>query len=115
MYTKEDVTKQVLAFNEDVEERGGLGIPTHMIDGLASYIAEGREPGGFLASIFKNDLCGAVSSADETNIGRLRSYVRFLQYHAPPACYSSERRYYMWLDHRGFLGKSDDPVDTDQE
>jgi hypothetical protein len=75
-------------------------IPSYMYEGIANYIVCHIAPGGFLSSIIRNDLKGAVNLADNENIGAIVSYVKFLYNHAPIDCWGGEKQFDAWLAQR---------------
>lgn len=83
-------------------------LPFHMREPLQRYIEDGLEPGGFLQAVLENDLSGAVSRADSTNIHRIPDFVRFLQYYAPAICWGSPELYQSWVKRRGINGINKD-------
>lgn len=83
---------------------GQEGIPEHMRDSLASYIAYGTPVGGFLQSVIENKLAQAYAKADIHNQAAMMSYARFLYHHAPAHCWGSEEAYRNWIKEGGFIG-----------
>ena len=81
----------------------GLG---HMVDGVRSYIEDGRPPGGFLRALFSNDLMAAFARADISNTARMRFWVEWLDNHAPLACYGSKEAVDKWIRAGGAKGLS---------
>lgn len=78
-------------------------IPDYMVGGLRRYIENGIKPGDFLAAVLSNDLKEAVIRADDTNIGILHNYIKFLYNYGPMECYGSEHAYSRWIE-KGGLG-----------
>lgn len=79
-------------------------IPFHCREGLEQHFAQGRPVGDFLAAVLSNDLAGAVTRADISNLYILRDYVHFLHAHAPPASYGSRKAFLEWQGKGGLAG-----------
>lgn len=79
-------------------------LPEHMRDGMREYIEQGIAPGGFLGTVLVGDLFGAMRRADDFNLYFLQAYVRFLDNHAPPACYGSREKVRAWCANGGLSG-----------
>lgn len=60
-----------------------------MQSAILRYVALGIEPGGFLCSVIDNNLFRAVRKADDTNLYKLGSYVKFFEWAAPVECFGS--------------------------
>lgn len=72
---------------ELIESLDRYAIPAYMYDGIARYVFDGLPPGGFLTSVFENDLYLSVARADDTNRKYLIEYVRWLYNEAPHEIY----------------------------
>lgn len=83
----------------------GMTIPDYMAGGLIGYIERGIPPGGFLTKVIENDLDGAVSYADSTNIRNIPAYVFYLYNYAPAACWGSKGNYDRWVASGGLKGR----------
>tara|TARA_R110000868_G_scaffold5782_1_gene33953 strand:- start:25894 stop:26148 length:255 start_codon:yes stop_codon:yes gene_type:complete len=71
-------------------------IPDHMMAAIIRYLDNGIKPGDFLTAIIENNLKGAVSHADDTNIGLIPTYVKYFYNHAPMACWGSQENRKAW-------------------
>jgi len=78
----------------------------YMVDGVRSYIEEGRPLGGFLRALFSNDLKGAFGRADINNTACMRFWVEWLINHAPVQCQGSEEAVDKWIRAGGAKGLS---------
>jgi len=76
-------------------------IPEHMMISLKEYCDNGRPVGHFLTAIFSNDLRGAVSRADDTNLPLIPTYVCWVHMNAPNGCYGSYEKVNNWKGMRG--------------
>jgi hypothetical protein len=65
-------------------------IPAHTQQALLDYVEHGYEPGGFLYSVLCNDLIGAVSRADASNLESLRDIAQFVYNEMPSNCHGNE-------------------------
>lgn len=72
-------------------------VPEHIREGIIDYVNSHREQGGFLMSVFRNDLRGAIGRADNFNILELREIVMFLNMNAPAPCWGSPEKVTAWL------------------
>jgi hypothetical protein len=66
---------------------------------IANYVIKKWEPGGFIEAVLANDLVGACSRADISNIQLLKEYARFLFVHVPRNCWGSYETVNAWLSH----------------
>ena len=75
-------------------------IPEPIKEGIAVWVAEGREPGGFLAAVLRGDLVDAVNRADDVNLWVIPQIVTYLQSmdDVPSACWGSEEKVEQWAD-----------------
>jgi hypothetical protein len=64
-------------------------IPELMRGGIQRYVEHGVQPGQFLSAVLCNDLRGAISRADSTNINILHLYVQWFDRYFP-ALYGKE-------------------------
>jgi hypothetical protein len=71
-------------------------IPELMRPGLLRWVEEGIKPGHFLSAIIANDLQETFARADDENIFRIQSYIRFLYNHTPSDCWGSENKMKLW-------------------
>ena len=75
-------------------------IPDYMMGAITRYVEKGIPPGGFLTAVISNDLAGAVSRADDTNIRNLPAYVGYFYNHLPSQCWGSPERMKRWTEER---------------
>jgi len=78
---------------------GALAIPAHTMKALDEYFIKGWSPGGFLTSIFTNNLYGAVNSADHANKHVIYEIVKWLVTEAevPTSSWGCEKNIGDWL------------------
>ncbi len=79
-------------------------IPERMHDGLRNWILYGREPGGFLCAVFRNDLMDAIGRADDENKVKLWRYAQYLYNYAPAGAWGSEEAFETWAKQGGLHG-----------
>ena len=88
-------------FDKEKEEMRFLAerraVPEHIVDGIVSYVFDGRPPGGFLEAVFSNDLKEAFGRADETNRYAMFHIVSFLYGFVPSECWGSPARMNEWI------------------
>jgi hypothetical protein len=77
-------------------------IPARMHPGILNYLLHGVQPGNFLTAVLKNDLKEAIMRADDENIIRLPSYVRFFYNNAPIASWGSPEKFHEWITNPDF-------------
>lgn len=65
-------------------------------DSIDSFIFKRLPPGAFFKAVLANDLAGAVSKADPTNLGLLPAYVAYCINHAPIECWGSYEKVNLW-------------------
>ena len=73
------------------------GIPDYMVDGIYNYVEHGIAPGDFLLAVLRNDLFGAVGSADRVNAKRLKEWAIFLNWCVPSKCWGSTESITNWI------------------
>lgn len=76
-------------------------VPEHMQRELMRYVEQCQPPCGFLVYVLQNDLASAAANADSENARRLCDMVRWLNCHAPQACWGSKAKVRRWLGRRG--------------
>jgi hypothetical protein len=72
-------------------------LPWHLHNGIVRWVCYGIRPGGFLTSVFSNDLFGAVMKADSESFKALPDLVRWLHWSTPPGCRGSEKAMDTWV------------------
>ncbi len=82
----------------------GFEIPERMMGILKRYLDHGVEPGGFLRAVLRNDLVGAVSRADSSNLKNLPAYAYYMCNHMPQAAYGSVEAVENWITNGGLNG-----------
>lgn len=65
------------------------GVPSHLVEPLALYIAFGIPPGDCLTAILANDLMEAFGRADEGTARGMRNICTFIYSYAPSGCHGS--------------------------
>jgi len=75
-------------------------ITQNVKDSLSRYIDHHCPTGHCLRAILSNDLCSAVSGADEETLAALPVIVMWLINKAPRACWGSAERYDVWIRDR---------------
>ena len=91
----------------DYHHEGYLNeVGTNLLRDIVAYIDYGRERGGFLTSIFSNDLMNTVGKADgHCDMEFLHNIVRWL-YNVPPAsAWGSKAAVNRWVKSRGLHGQ----------
>lgn len=76
-------------------------IPEQMRPGLLHWIEDGTPPGHFLSAVLRNDLYQAFTRADDDNVFRIQSYIKFLYNHAPGNCWGSVAHFEDWKKYHG--------------
>ncbi len=71
---------------------------------LYHYVEGGHPVGHFLTAIITNDLQGAVSHADDDNLGLIPAYVKWLFNRAPSMCYGNRELMDKWMEVGGLQG-----------
>lgn len=69
-----------------------------MMEPIRAYIEDHHPTGGFLAAVISNDLNGAVSRADPSNLINLPAFTAYFYNEAPPECWGSPERMKAWLE-----------------
>ena len=72
------------------------GLPEGLQGGMKRYIEDGISTGHFLTAVLSNDLLGAVSRADGTNIKLIPEIVRWIYNEAPSNCWGNRERVQAW-------------------
>jgi hypothetical protein len=81
-------------------------LPSNMHQGIIVYMGLGLCTGRFLTAIFKNDMMGAVGSADDVNKSMIWDYCNFLYNAAPGSAYGSAERFDAWQKSGGIVGQA---------
>lgn len=84
-------------FVRNTDEEGYGKIPEQTRNGLALYLEEGVEPGGFLKAVLSNDLMKAMDKADIENKKALPWLAMLLYNHVPAAAYGSPENVSRWI------------------
>jgi hypothetical protein len=74
-------------------------IPENMRPELLRWIEDGIRPGDFLNAIIENDLYRTFNIADDENIFRIQSYVKFFYNCTPIGCWGSIIKAKEWEKH----------------
>ena len=72
-------------FNEWSEK-----VPDYTLEALQRYFEYGLPPGSFLSSVLRNDLMGALTTADEYNKEALADICSLIHWEFPTTIYGSE-------------------------
>ena len=72
------------------------GVPEATAHSLAEYVTKGRNVGGFLEAVLKNDLKESFNRADLDNRSALFKIVMFLYNDCPMNCWGSPKKYEEW-------------------
>ena len=72
------------------------GLPEGLQGGMKRYVEDGIQAGHFLTAVLSNDLLGAVSRADGTNVKLIPEIVRWIYNEAPSNCWGDEERVQEW-------------------
>ena len=72
-------------------------IPATALAALIAYVEKGEAPGGFLDSVLKNNLLGAVMRANPPSLAAIKEILWVLHNEAPSPCWGSPREVDAWL------------------
>lgn len=72
-------------------QQGYPDIPTETVEELYRFIFHKCSVGGFLDAVLRNDLKGAIFSADEKNLKALKSIVQFIYNECPMVIWIREK------------------------
>lgn len=72
-------------------------VPQHTLEALNRYVEHGLEPGSFLMSVLCNDLFGAVSRADTTNLLFLKDICMYVHWEIPANCWGNENKVHAYM------------------
>ena len=71
-------------------------LPEGLQGGMQRYVEDGIQAGHFLTAVLSNDLLGAVSRADSTNIKLIPEIVRWIYNEAPSSCWGNVEKVQAW-------------------
>tara|TARA_Y100000310_G_scaffold147661_1_gene146887 strand:- start:217 stop:486 length:270 start_codon:yes stop_codon:yes gene_type:complete len=71
-------------------------LPEGLQGGMQRYVEDGIQAGHFLTAVLSNNLLGAVSRADGTNIKLIPEIVRWIYNEAPSGCWGSAEKVQAW-------------------
>lgn len=74
------------------------GVPEQNRTGLAWWIVDGLQPGGFLTAVLENNLSQAFARADPINRAAMFQIVSFLYNEAPGPCWGSPEKVRAWYE-----------------
>ncbi len=72
-------------------------IPERLMENIKNYVDHGEMLGGFLYSVFCNDLFEATAHADDYNLFILPTYVKYIYNNCPTGCHGSYEIVEAWL------------------
>ena len=75
----------------------GMAVPSHLHNGIVSYVVDHRKPGHFLTAVVQNDLSSAVSHADEASLKGLGAVVAFFYNEPTSVCWGSPEKVAAWV------------------
>lgn len=78
-------------------------IPEHMRDGVISYLAHGRNVGGFLTCLLEADP-EAWRRADQRNMAAQEGWLKFLLEHMPRNAWGAANKRIAWQKQKGLEG-----------
>jgi len=76
-------------------------LPETLQGGMKRYVEHGIKAGHFLTAVLSNDLVGAVSYADDTNIHNIPTIVKWLYNEVPQGCWGSSDKVTEWIWKQG--------------
>lgn len=66
------------------------GIPQHLREGMAAYVVDGRQTGGFLRACFENNFVVAIGRAGgDLSLKHIRGVAKWIYNEAPSRCWGS--------------------------
>tara|TARA_Y100000034_G_scaffold97675_1_gene119345 strand:- start:128 stop:472 length:345 start_codon:yes stop_codon:yes gene_type:complete len=68
------------------------------------YVLDGEPIGGFLTTLFENNLAEAAVRADPTNLEYLGELGKFIFHKTPGACWGCKQKVKAWQERGGFVG-----------
>ena len=84
-----------------------VGVPGHIVEGLARYVVEGKPTGSFLRAVLTNDLRGAFQRADDVNLKAIPEIVGAIYWETPIGCNGSPEKVDAWIAKGGLMGLDD--------
>lgn len=90
----------VTTYDEAMRAMEWRGVPVHLREGLARYIADRIEPGGFLMAALRNDFLNAMLLASDNSRAGLFELAMFLHNDAPAEAVGDPGRVEAWLNGR---------------
>ncbi len=72
-------------------------IKPSILEGIASYVARGIPPGGFLRAVLENDLMEAAARADDENLAALGQIARYVYFNVPERMYGNREKVAAWI------------------
>lgn len=78
-----------------------FGVPAHLTEGIAWYVYTGRPQGGFLTSVFVNNLRDSVMRADPASLTGLKALLQFMYNELPGPCHGSPAEVAAWIKKGG--------------
>ncbi len=91
--------------DELLQKAGARGVPEHLVDGLAGYIAEGYPVGSYLEALLSNDLRGVFTRGDDEALAGLHSTMMFLYNDCPSVCWGAPSKVQAWFERGGARGR----------
>jgi hypothetical protein len=88
----------ILNFNDGIDWEDDSNIPTHTQKAIEDYLLYGYAPGGFLTSMFANDIFSAVYKADSANRHHLNEITKWIVTQAPVASKGSYKAVENWCN-----------------
>jgi hypothetical protein len=79
-------------------------IPQRTKETIDNYVQHGIPMGGFLKSVFSNNLVGAVGSADNENYQSLKAIIQYMYCETPSICWGDVGIIKAWINHSGLKG-----------
>lgn len=76
--------------------------PPFVKQGIIDYIEKHSPMGGFLTSLFSNDLFKCIGRADWENKNRIGDYVHFIHWHCPSECHGSYEKVRAWTENKKY-------------
>jgi len=81
-----------------------VGVPGHIVEGLAAYVVHGRPTGSFLMAVLENKFIRACMYADDVNRRALWEIAIAIYNEVPASCHGSPEKVEAWMAHEGMRG-----------